>query len=199
MSPPRKEGSKRAGLLFVCAVVFCAEAGFAAGLACTATRAGARARVSVALDDLLDRDLLRLVRLGLRGRITLDVRLVRRGLFFGRTVTRLAVESALTWSPQGEVLLLDGRPVADASHLQLEWLALEADAPQDAPLEVEVNARLQVVTAQSLGDVARWIAGGSETAGERSALTKNLLGAVAEDLTRSAAGSCPVKARGKGE
>ena len=23
MSPPRKEGSKRAGLLFVCAVVFC--------------------------------------------------------------------------------------------------------------------------------------------------------------------------------
>ena len=101
MSPPPKEGSKRAAAIFLCAVVFCAEAGFAAGLACTASRSGARARVSISLDDLLDRDLLRLVRLGLRGRITLDVRLVRRGLFFGRTLTRLEVEAALTWSPQG--------------------------------------------------------------------------------------------------
>jgi hypothetical protein len=187
--------SKRAAVLLVCAVALCAEAALAASVACTATRTGARARVSISLDDLLDRDLLRLVRLGLRGKITLELRLSRRGLFFGRTVTRVEVEAALTWSPQADVLLLDGRPVADAGHLQLERLALEADAPKDAELEVEVSARLQVVTAQSLGDVARWIAGGEGTAGERSAFGSNLIGAVAEDLTRSAKGSCPVKAR----
>jgi hypothetical protein len=56
--------------------------------------------------------------------------------------------------------------------------------------EVEVVTRLVVVTPGSLGRVADLLAGESD-----SALARTLLGAVADDLTRSANGTCPVQPR----
>ena len=184
-----------ARLLLLGWLLFCAQAAVAAEASCRATRAGARARVAIELADLLDLDLFRLVRLGLRGKVTVELRLVRRGRIFGSTIARAVVEASLVWSAEAQVLLLEDRAVAEPPRLALERISLEVDAPPDAELEVEVSARLQVVTAQSLGDVARWITGGDRTADERSAVTRNLLGAVADDLTRSARTSCPVRAQ----
>jgi hypothetical protein len=185
--------ARSARLLLVWWLLTCAQTAEAAEASCKATRAGARARVAVELADLLDRDLFRLVRLGLRGKVTVELRLVQRGRLFGSTLARAVVEARLVWSAEAQVLLLDERPVEGPPRLALERISLEVDAPADAELEVEVSARLQVVTAQSLGDVARWITGGDETKAERSAVTRNLLGAVADDLTRSASTSCPVR------
>ena len=119
---------------------------------------------------------------------------MRRGRLFGSTIARAVVEASLVWSSEAQLLLLEDRPMVDPPRLARERVSLEVDAPADADLEVEVSARLQVVTAQSLGDVARWITG-DRTADERSAVTRNLLGAVADDLTRSAHTACPVRAQ----
>jgi hypothetical protein len=52
------------------------------------------------------------------------------------------------------------------------------------------RTRLVVVTPGSLGRVADLLAAESD-----SALARTLLGAVADDLTRSANGTCPVQPR----
>lgn len=186
---------RRAWLATMAALLLCAEVARAAEATCRATRVGGSARVAVTLEGLLDRDLLRLVRLGLKGRLAVELRAVRKGLLFGRTVGRAALEVTLAWSEELEALLLDGRPVRDPRTLELERISLDVDAPEAETVTVETSARLQVVTAQSLGDVARWITGGDSTAPERSALTRNVIGAVAEDLTRSASCTCPARPR----
>ena len=58
---------------------------------------------------------------------------------------------------------------------------------------VQVNVRLQVVTASSLGKVATWLTQGESTEDERSAVSRNLLRTVAEDLTRGASGRCDAR------
>ena len=56
--------------------------------------------------------------------------------------------------------------------------------------EVEVVTRLVVVTSGSLGRVAHLLEGETD-----SALTRTLVGAIANDLTRSANGTCRVESR----
>jgi len=56
--------------------------------------------------------------------------------------------------------------------------------------EVEVVTRLVVVTSGSLGRVAHLLEGEID-----SALTRTLVGAIANDLTRSANGTCRVESR----
>jgi hypothetical protein len=95
--------------------------------------------------------------------------------------------------------LLDGRPLSsEASALDLERAAWTLEQPPESGdvLVVQVNVRLQVVTAASLGKVASWLTQGQPADTESSPVTRNLLRSVAEDLTRSATGRCEVNPTG---
>ncbi|MCI0572241.1 MAG: hypothetical protein L0Y66_15915, partial [Myxococcaceae bacterium] len=90
---------------------------------------------------------------------------------------------------------LDGRRLPGGPQsLTLERVAVAAPDLQARDLVVRVEARLQVVTAQSLGRVASWLTPGREE--ERSAVTENLVRTVAEDLVRSARAWCEVPPAG---
>ena len=176
------------------AVAFLLLAGAAKAqeVACKAVLAGTRALVDATVHGLLDRELLRIVRLGVSGRLTVEAMVVRRRqLWFGRVVAATTREVPLTWSEERGAFELDGRPLPDPEHVSLERIALslgEADDPR--AYEVEVVTRLVVVTRGSLGRVAGLLAGDSD-----SPLTRTLLDAIANDLTRTANGTCPVQPR----
>ncbi len=161
-------------------------------VACKAVLAGTRALVDATIHGLLDREMLRIVKLGLSGRLTVEASAVRRRqLWFGRVVATTTRELPLTWSEERGVFELDGRALPDPEHVPLERIALslgEADDPR--AYEIEVVTRLVVVTPGSLGRVAGLLAGETD-----SALARTLLGAIANDLTRSANGTCPVQPR----
>jgi len=161
-------------------------------VACKAVLAGTRMLVDATMHGLLDRELLRIVKLGLSGRLTMEASVVRRRqLWFGRVVAATTRELPLIWSEERGAFELDGRALPDPEHVSLERIALslgEADDPR--AYEVEVVTRLVVVTPGSLGRVAGLLAGESD-----SALGRTLLGAIANDLTRSANGTCPVQPR----
>ena len=161
-------------------------------VACKAVLAGTRMLVDATMHGLLDRELLRIVKLGLSGRLTMEASVVRRRqLWFGRVVAATTRELPLIWSEERGAFELDGRALPDPEHVSLERIALslgEADDPR--AYEVEVVTRLVVVTPGSLSRVAGLLAGESD-----SALGRTLLGAIANDLTRSANGTCPVQPR----
>jgi len=174
------------------ALLLLAGAAKAQEVACKAVLAGTRALVDATMHGLLDRELLRIVKLGLSGRLTVETSVVRRRqLWFGRVVAATTRELPLTWSEERGAFELDGRALPDPEHVSLERIALslgEADDPR--AYEVEVVTRLVVVTPGSLSRVAGLLAGESD-----SALARTLLGAIANDLTRSANGTCPVQPR----
>jgi hypothetical protein len=161
-------------------------------LACKAVLAGTRALVDATVHGLLDRELLRIVKLGVAGRLTVEASVVRRRqLWFGRVVAASKRDLPLTWSEERGVFELDGRPLADPEHLSLERISLSLGESEDpGAYEVEVVTRLVVVTPGSLGRVAHLLEGESD-----SALTRTLVGAIANDLTRSANATCPVQRR----
>ena len=78
--------------------------------------------------------------------------------------------------------------------LELERTAWTLEEPPESSdtFVVQVDVRLQVVTAASLGKVATWLTQGESAENERSAGTRNLLRTVADDLTRGASGRCDV-------
>ncbi len=79
----------------------------------------------------------------------------------------------------------------------LERVAWTLEEPPEpgARFVAQVEVRLQVVTAASLGKVAEWLTRGPrEASGEGGTVTQNLLRTVAEDLTRRASGRCDVGA-----
>ena len=174
------------------ALLLVAGAAKAQEVACKAVLAGTRALVDATVHGLLDRELLRLVKLGVAGRLTVEASVVRRQtLWFGRVVAATAREIPLTGSEERGAFELDGRALPDPENVSLERIALslgEADDPR--AYEIEIVTRLTVVTRGSLGRVAGLLAGGSE-----SALARTLLGAIANDLTVSASGTCPVQPR----
>lgn len=174
------------------AFLLLAGAAKAQEVACKAVLAGTRALVDATVHGLLDRELLRIVKLGVAGRLTVEALVVRRRqLWFGRVVAATTREIPLTWSEERGAFELDGRALPDPEHVSLERIALslgEADDPRD--YEVEVATRLVVVTRGSLGRVAGLLAGESD-----SPLTRTLLDAIANDLTRAANGTCPVQPR----
>jgi hypothetical protein len=141
-------------------------------------------------------ELERLMRLGLAGRLELELRLLRqRPLWFSERVEATRLTQVLAYTkPEGWAL--DGRPlVTGPGTLELERVAwvLEEEPEAGATFRVEVGVRLQVVTPASLGKVATWLTQGQKTEAERSALTTGLLRTVAEDLTRGAEGRCTVQ------
>jgi hypothetical protein len=164
-------------------------------VACTATRVGRRVLVRPEASALLAPELERLMKLGLAGRLELELTLRRRrSLWFSTRVDGARLTQVLSYAAKEGGWMLDGREVEPGT-LELERVAwaLEEELEQTATLEVEVRVRLQVVTADSLGKVAEWLTQGEATDTERSALTRNLLRTVAEDLTRGAEGRCTVR------
>jgi hypothetical protein len=174
------------------ALLLLAGAAKAQELACKAVLAGTRALVDATVHGLLDRELLRIVKLGVSGRLTVEASVVRRRqLWFGRVVAATTRELPLAWSEERGVFELDGRPLADPEHVSLERIVLSLGEANDPHVyDVEVVTRLVVVTPGSLGRVAHLLEGESD-----SALTRTLLGAIANDLTRSANGICRVEPR----
>jgi len=164
------------------------------GARCTATLTGRRVVVRPEAQAFLTQDLDRLLRLGLAGRLEVELTLLRRRkLWFDARVDSAQLTQVLSFT-RGEYLL-DGRPLpSGATTLELErtaWTLEEAPAASDA-LIVQVNVRLQVVTASGLSKVASWLTQGQPAEAEDSPVTRNLLRSVAEDLTRSAVGRCAV-------
>ena len=174
------------------ALLLLAGAAKAQEVACKAFLAGTRALVDATIHGLLDRELLRIVKLGVPGKLTVEATVSRRRqLWFGRVVTTAARELPLRWSEERGAFELDGRALPDPEHISLERIPLVlGEAEEPAAYQVEVVTRLVVVTPGSLGRVAHLLEGESD-----SALTRTLLGAIANDLTRSANASCPVEKR----
>jgi len=174
------------------ALLLLAGAAKAQEVACKAVLAGTRALVDATVHGLLDRELLRIVKLGVAGRLTVEASVVRRRqLWFGRVVATTARELPLIWSEERGAFELDGRALPDPEHVALERIALSLGEADDArAYQVELTTRLVVVTPGSLGRVAHLLEGESD-----SALTRTVLGAIANDLTRSANATCPVQPR----
>lgn len=151
-------------------------------LACRAERAGDRALVQVTVDDLFDRELLRLVELGLVGRLHTEATLYRRrGFWFDARLAQSRQVFILSWSKEPAshahgVFRLEGGTIADPQRLALPLIALRPgdDAPADvaandpdrdpAARYVEIKLRLEVITARSLGRVAAWLVTGDSGA-----------------------------------
>ena len=141
---------------------------------------------------LLDRDLLRIVKLGLSGKLTVETTVVRRRhLWFGRVVSKTTRELPLAWSEERGALELDGRPIADPEHIALERIVLSLGESEDpSTYQVELSTRLVVVTQSSLGRVAGLLSSDSD-----SPLSRTVLSAIANDLVRSGSTTCPVEPR----
>jgi len=160
---------------------------------CVAERAGDRAEAKVLLTELFDEELLHLVRLGLRGQIHLEVTLYRQRRFWFDERRALETRDAVVaWSrPQGHYTL-DGSPVRDLSALTLSPLSLRSMGQGGHYLEI--NARLEVVTVKSLGQMATWLVRGKDDSGEEpSRLGRGLVSYVAAGLVRTAAARCRVE------
>jgi hypothetical protein len=175
------------------ALLLLAGAAKAQEVACKAVLAGTRALVDATIHGLLDRELLRIVKLGVSGRLTVEASVVRRRqLWFGRVVAVSSRELPLTWSEERGTFELDGRALSDPEHIPLERIALAlGDAGDARAYQVEVVTRLVVVTPGSLGRVAHLLEGESD-----SPLTRTLLGAIANDLVRSGNATCSMQPRG---
>jgi hypothetical protein len=158
---------------------------------CTAERAGDRAEGRVVLSGLFDEELLHLVRLGLQGQIRLEVTLYRHRRFWFDERRALEVRDAVvTWNRDERRYLLDGRGIDDPATLTIAPVSLRALGKGDHYLEV--TARLEVVTAKSLGQMAKWLVRGDDRSEEPSPLGRGLVSYVAAGLVRTAATRCRV-------
>jgi hypothetical protein len=163
---------------------------------CSASRVGRRVVVRPEALALVAPELERLMKLGLAGRLEVELTLLRRRpLWFSERVDATKLTQVLAYPAKEGGWRLDGRPLASPGTLELERVAwvLEEEPEAETAFVVEVEVRLQVVTAASLGKVAKWLTRGEETEAERSALTSGLLRTVADDLTRGAEGRCAVQ------
>jgi hypothetical protein len=190
----------------------------AAGVACSAERAGQRALITIGVTQLFDRELLHLVELGLVGRLHIEAVLYRRRPFWFDP--RLAESTQLlniAWSKEDRRFTLEGQPIASPYDFALPLLALRPEGGDDfGPRAmarqdgyyVDVLIRLEVITPTSLGQVARWLvtspaptspgaepAAGTSTAppapASKTVVPRALLNFLAADLARTARGTCP--------
>lgn len=163
---------------------------------CLAERAGGRALVQVSVHDLFDRELLRLVQLGLVGRVHVELTLYRRRhLWFDARRATASRDAVVTWSRAATSFALDGGRIADPQRLALDTFSLRPDdeAIGAGAHYVEINVKLEVVTARSLGQMAKWLVqDGSEGEGA-SGLSRTLVTYLAADLARTVAGECEVR------
>ncbi|RKH40120.1 hypothetical protein [Corallococcus sicarius] len=164
---------------------------------CTATLSGRRVVVRPEARAFVSPELDRLVRLGMAGKLEVQLTLWRRRpLWFDARLDGAQLTQVLAFTRAG--YLLDGRPLAEGvATLELErvaWTLEDRPEPGDR-FVVQVEVRLQVVTAASLGRVAAWLTQGTPAGTEpdgRSGLTATLLRSVAEDLAQGATARCEV-------
>jgi hypothetical protein len=162
---------------------------------CAATLSGRRVVARAEALAFISPELDRLVRLGMAGKLEVELTLwKRRSLWFDGRVDGARLTQVLAFSRGGYVL--DGRPLTGGpGALELERVAWTLEEPPEpgAVFVVQVEVRLHVVTAASLGRVASWLTQEKNaTTEERSGLTGTLLRSVAEDLSRAASGRCEV-------
>ncbi|MFB1480342.1 hypothetical protein [Corallococcus sp. RDP092CA] len=161
--------------------------------ACTATLSGRRVMVRPEARAFISPELDRLVRLGLAGKLEVELTLWRRRAFwFDAHLDSARVTQVLAFTRDG--YLLDGRELpGGVDTLELERVAwtLEAKPEADEHFVVQVEVRLQVVTAASLGRMARWLTQG-EASSSGTPVLGSLLRSVAEDLARQASARCDV-------
>ncbi|NTX09182.1 hypothetical protein HUA76_00185 [Myxococcus sp. CA056] len=164
-------------------------------VACTATLSGRRVLARSEAFSFLSAELDRLVRLGMAGKLEVELTLwKRRALWFNTRVDGARLTQVIAFTREG--YMLDGRPLPEGpATLELDRVAWTLEArPEDGErLIVQVEVKLNVVTAASLGRMASWLSR-TEGAGEtdRSTLTGTLLRTVAEDLSQKASGRCDV-------
>jgi hypothetical protein len=193
----RHPTGRRLGAALVAAAGLLAPPALAqeARAACTATLTGRRVVARPEALGFLSPELDRLVRLGMAGRLEVELTLWRRrSLWFDSRVDGTRLTQVLAFTREG--YLLDGRsPAGGPEALELERVAWTLDAAPEAgdAWWVQVEVKLHVVTAASLGRVAAWLTQGEKPTDEqRSTLTGTLLRSVAEDLSRAASGRCDV-------
>jgi hypothetical protein len=156
---------------------------------CAGERAGDRAQVRIRLDRLFDDELLHLVRLGLSGHIHLEVSLYRfRPFWFDERRATETRDLIVTWSRPQDRFTLDGNPLASLTALEVPAFSIRRLASGDHYLEI--TARLEVVTVQSLGQMATWLVKGHDE--EPSRLGRGLVSYVAAGLVRTASARCAV-------
>jgi hypothetical protein len=163
---------------------------------CEAQVVGDRVLATVSLRGFVEDETLRLLRLGMRGRVRVEATALRRrwGVFEQAAASRM-IEARLSSTPDKQDLLLDDRTRLAASRpITLERLALrltERDATSGR-LSLRVAVQLQVGTMSSLSKVAAWATEPGDPDASSSLLTRGLLAAVVNDLTRSAECTCDV-------
>ncbi len=190
---------RRARTLAVSLSLLAVPAGARAGgpqASCEARRAGDRVLASIELRQILDAETCRLLQLGMKGQLRVEASVVRRrfGLFEQQAGTATN-ELVLSAGPEGRGLLVGGRLQADpkaAVSLERITVRLPEDERPDQSLTFRVTVRLRVVTVASLSKVAAWVTDSSEEDASSSLVTRALLSAVANDLTRSVETSCSV-------
>lgn len=161
---------------------------------CTALWSAGRALVTVELDRLLDAELLRLIRLGLSGHLRLRLSLVRtHALWFDEGLAEEQAEAVITWSPSEKRYVLDGHRTVDPEKLVTERFVLRPDAAHDprGTYRIDVHAELQVVTAQSLTQVAEWMGAASAD----SQVGQRVLRTLESDLTHAVDARCVPRER----
>jgi hypothetical protein len=166
------------------------------GASCRAHRGNGRVVAEIELRDLLDEETVRLIRLGLRGRLRVEATVLRkRWLFTRQSLVTQSLERTVSAAPGGARLLVDGRTeIADPARWSLDRIPIPVEGGLPEGLSLEVEVRLQVITAASLGDVASWVTGRKkDEAG--SSLERGVVAAVVDDLTRRATAVCAVEAR----
>lgn len=163
---------------------------------CQAAVVADRVVVRVELHGFLDEETLRLLRLGLRGRIATEASLLRKHWGpFEKTLASAAQEAELVVIDDRQTLTLNGRARLDPERpVALERLALRLGEtpPPKSRLMVRASVRLQVVTLSSLSKAAAWATESTEEETGGSILTRGLLAAVVDDLTRAASCACEV-------
>ena len=160
---------------------------------CDAVQQGKRTLASVQITNFFDRELLRLVRLGLEGRVKVKLVLVkRRAMWFDDDVMTLSRVFVVTWDKKKRTYLLDGTPIPPTAldALLLDRILLgRRDTNTAGSHYVEVDVELEVVTVSSMMTAAKWVTGGTD---DGDMITTQLAKAVVADLTRNASTSCDV-------
>jgi hypothetical protein len=179
---------RRASLLLAVPLIAALASSARAGVRCTAVRRGDRVILAIRLERMFDRELLRLVRLGLAGKLRIQATLYRRRPYWFDDDLATRTIAAVVTHLRPDRWLLDGGREVDPGAVELPALSLGVGTVAAGGHYVRLTARLQVVTTASLGRAASWLTRG----GGQAVSSRALLNAVVSDLARTAEATCEV-------
>jgi hypothetical protein len=193
----------RIGVVALSATLFCgllpggrATAGERPAATCHAQVVGDRVLATISLRGFVEEETLRLLRLGMRGRVRVEAAVLRRhwGVFEQTAGARVQEWKLSSAADKQDLLLDDLTRLPATGPLALDRMAIrlsERDAASGR-LSLRIGVQLQVVTVSSLSKVAAWATESNDDDAASSLLTRGLLAAVVNDLTRSAECTCDV-------